>query len=103
MKIDVKDTEHFTPIFYFSIKEYLEVAQNFQLFVALQVFPDGQTILQWRCNAVMHSFVGENFFVEVKEVFICYYSFLFNCIAKAKIFLENLKSIICILSLNLSI
>ena len=103
MKIDVKGTEHFTPIFYFSIKEYLEVAQNFQLFVALQVFPDGQTILQWQCNAVMHSFVGENFFVEVKEVFICYYSFLFNCIAKAKIFLEDLKSIICILSLNLSI
>ena len=85
MKIGVKGTEHSISIFHFSIKEYLEVAQNFQLFVALQVFPDGQTILQWQCNAVMHSFVGENFFVEVKEVFICYYGFLFNCIAKARI------------------
>ena len=67
MKIGVKGTEHSISIFHFSIKEYLEVAQNFQLFVALQVFPDGQTILQWQCNAVMHSFVGENFFVEVRK------------------------------------
>ena len=68
MKIGVKGTEHSISIFHFSIKEYLEVAQKiFQLFVAPQVFPDGQTILQWQCNAVMHSFVGENFFVEVRK------------------------------------